>query len=35
VVAEHNLRIVPIEERESVLLEEDDILEIISFVGGG
>jgi thiamine biosynthesis protein ThiS len=35
VVTEHNFRIVPMEDRESVVLGEDDILEIVSFVGGG
>lgn len=35
VVTEHNSRIVPMEEREGVILEENDILEIVSFVGGG
>jgi thiamine biosynthesis protein ThiS len=35
VVTEHNSRIVPMEEREKVVLEEDDSLEIVSFVGGG
>ena len=35
VVTEHNSRIVPMEEREEIILEENDILEIVSFVGGG
>ena len=35
VVTEHNFRIVPMEEREGVVLEENDNLEIVSFVGGG
>lgn len=35
VVTEHNSRIVPMEEREGIVLEENDNLEIVSFVGGG
>ena len=35
VVTEHNFRIVPMEEREGIILKENDSLEIISFVGGG
>lgn len=35
VVTEYNFRIVPMEEREKVILEENDSLEIVSFVGGG
>jgi len=35
VVTEHNFRIVPMEEREGIILEENDNLEIVSFVGGG
>lgn len=35
VVTEHNLRIVPMEERERIILEDNDSLEIVSFVGGG
>ncbi|MDO8525841.1 MAG: sulfur carrier protein ThiS [Candidatus Omnitrophota bacterium] len=35
IVVEHNLRIVPKEEWSRVTLNEDDIVEIVSFVGGG
>ena len=35
VVVEHNLRIIQKEELQGVVLNEDDTLEIISFVGGG
>lgn len=35
VVTEHNFRIVKMEEREGIVLEENDNLEIVSFVGGG
>ena len=35
VVTEHNFRIVAMEEREKIVLEENDNLEIVSFVGGG
>lgn len=35
VVTEYNFRIVPMEERAGVVLEENDNLEIVSFVGGG
>ena len=35
VVTEHNFCIVPMEERERIVLEENDNLEIVSFVGGG
>jgi len=35
IVIEHNLRIVPKEEWRTVTLEENDAVEIISFVGGG
>ncbi len=35
VVLEHNLAIVPKEEWENVSLQENDSLEIVSFVGGG
>ncbi|MDD5108630.1 MAG: sulfur carrier protein ThiS [Candidatus Omnitrophica bacterium] len=35
VVVEHNLRIVPKLEWQDTFLEENDSIEIISFVGGG
>lgn len=35
VVIEHNLRIVPKEEWQNTPLEENDKIEIVSFVGGG
>ena len=35
VVTEYNSRIVSVKERETLVLEEDGNLEIISFVGGG
>ena len=35
IVIEHNLRIIPREEWEALTVEENDSLEIISFVGGG
>ncbi|OGW80064.1 MAG: thiamine biosynthesis protein ThiS [Omnitrophica bacterium RIFCSPLOWO2_12_FULL_44_17] len=35
IVIERNLRIVPKEEWKEVVLEENDQIEIISFVGGG
>ena len=35
IVVEHNLRIVPQEDWSKVVLNEDDNIEIVSFVGGG
>jgi sulfur carrier protein len=35
VVVEHNLRIVPREQWPHVLLQDNDRIEIVSFVGGG
>lgn len=35
VVVEHNLRIVPKFQWQNTFLEENDSVEIISFVGGG
>jgi thiamine biosynthesis protein ThiS len=35
VVIEHNLCIVPRQEWQNITLEENDSIEIISFVGGG
>ena len=35
IVVEHNFRIVPKEEWPTVLLNENDSIEIVSFVGGG
>jgi thiamine biosynthesis protein ThiS len=35
VVTEYNSRIISVKERETLVLEEDGNLEIISFVGGG
>ncbi len=35
IVIEHNSRIVPKEEWGSVIIEENDNIEIVSFVGGG
>jgi len=35
VVIEHNLRIVPREEWQNAPLQENDEVEIVSFVGGG
>ncbi len=35
VVLEHNFRIVPKDEWRTVTLEENDTVEIVSFVGGG
>lgn len=35
IVIEHNLRIVPKEEWPQITLEENDNLEIVSFVAGG
>jgi sulfur carrier protein len=35
VVIEHNLRIVPKDEWENTHLQENDRIEIVSFVGGG
>ncbi|MFA6358085.1 MAG: sulfur carrier protein ThiS [Candidatus Omnitrophota bacterium] len=34
-VIEHNLRIIPKEEWQGVVLQENDSVEILSFVGGG
>lgn len=35
IVVEHNSRIVPQDRFESVSLDENDSLEIVTFVGGG
>lgn len=35
VVVEHNLRIVPKEDLERVILQDNDSVEIVSFVAGG
>jgi sulfur carrier protein len=35
IVVEHNFRIVPKEEWPTVFLNENDSIEIVSFVGGG
>ncbi|MBF0216577.1 MAG: sulfur carrier protein ThiS [Candidatus Omnitrophica bacterium] len=35
IVVEHNARIVPSDEWENVYIKDNDILEILSFVGGG
>ena len=35
IVIEHNFRIIPKEEWADIRLEENDNIEIISFVGGG
>lgn len=35
VVVELNERIIPKEEHESTILQEGDILEIVTFMGGG
>ncbi len=35
VIIEHNLRIVPREEWQNAPLQENDKVEIVSFVGGG
>nr|MBU1328013.1 sulfur carrier protein ThiS [Candidatus Omnitrophota bacterium] len=35
IVMEYNLRIVPKDEWRDVILQENDHIEIISFVGGG
>ena len=35
IVIEHNLRIVPKEEWSGIALQENDNVEIVSFVGGG
>ncbi len=35
VVVEHNSRIIPRDELGSIALNENDSLEIVSFVGGG
>ncbi len=35
VVVEHNAKILKPREWQGIVLEQDDILEIISFVGGG
>ena len=35
IVVEHNLKIVPKEEWHKTALNDDDTIEIVSFVGGG
>jgi len=35
IVIEHNLRIVPKDKWSNVVLQENDQIEIVSFVGGG
>ena len=35
IIVEHNLRIVPKEEWPKTALNNDDTIEIVSFVGGG
>lgn len=35
IVVEHNFSIIPKEEWEKIVLNENDNLEIVSFVGGG
>lgn len=35
IVVEHNLNILPKDKWQEVILQENDTLEIISFVGGG
>lgn len=35
IVVEHNLEIVPKDDWHRIVLDDDDNLEIISFVGGG
>ena len=35
IVVEHNLNIVPKEEWHKITLDENDKIEIVSFVGGG
>ncbi len=35
IVMEYNLRIVPRDEWRNVILQENDHIEIVSFVGGG
>ncbi len=35
IVVEHNMKIVPKEEWENVQVKEGDVIEIVSFVGGG
>jgi thiamine biosynthesis protein ThiS len=35
IVVEHNLRVVPREEWAGIALQENDNIEIVSFVGGG
>ena len=35
IVVEHNLKIVPNEEWSKTILNDDDTVEIVSFVGGG
>lgn len=35
IVVEHNLHVVPAEKWESTFLLEDDVVELIRFVGGG
>ncbi|MDD5060053.1 MAG: sulfur carrier protein ThiS [Candidatus Omnitrophica bacterium] len=34
-VLEHNKRIIPKEEWQDIILKENDVVEIVSFVGGG
>lgn len=35
IVIEHNLRIVPRGEWDGIAVKENDVIEIVSFVGGG
>lgn len=35
IVIEHNQRIVPREEWQFIVIQENDTIEIVSFVGGG
>jgi len=35
IVIEHNFRIVPKEEWGKIILQENDLIEILSFLGGG
>ncbi len=35
IVIEHNLRVVPRDKWRNIILQENDHIEIISFVGGG
>ena len=35
IIIEHNLKIVPKEQWPNIALNDNDIIEIISFVGGG